>query len=176
MYRLSFQCYYFHLANEFINYTVEVIKEKVAGIAAGKYFMFIISDESQIRKTIETIAIRENLDIVVIHTGTKDVQNNCNIVKKAKKLVSAVKKVDKDNSIKIAFSSIINREDEDFKDKITDVNNKLKNYCNSAGMDFIDNSNIDGSCLNRGKLHLNRKGTAALAKIFCRFLRSLPVD
>ena len=66
--------------------------------------MFIISDESQIRKTIETIAIRENLDIVVIHTGTKDVQNNCNIVRKAKKLVSAVKEVDKDNSIKIAIN------------------------------------------------------------------------
>ena len=108
-------------------------------------------------------------DIVVIHTGTNDLQNNCNIVKKAKKLVSAVKEVDKDNSIKIAFSSIINREDEDFKDKIMDVNNKLKNYCNSAGMDFIDNSNIDSSCLNRGKLHLNRKGTAALAKHFAGF-------
>ena len=66
--------------------------------------MFIISDESQIRKTIETIAIRENLDIVVIHTGTKDVQNNCKIVKKAKKLVSAEKEVDKDNSIKIAIN------------------------------------------------------------------------
>ena len=66
--------------------------------------MFIISDESQIRKTIETIAIRENLDIVVIHTGTKDVQNNSNIVKKAKKLVSAVKEVDKDNAIKIAIN------------------------------------------------------------------------
>ena len=121
-------------------------------------------------------AIRKNPDIVVIHTGTNDLQNNCNIVKKAKKLVSAVKEVDKDNSIKIAFSSIINREDEDFKDKINDVNNKLKSYCNSAGMDFIDNSNIDGSCLNRGKLHLNRKGTAALAKNFCRFVGSLPVD
>ena len=112
----------------------------------------------------------------MIHTGTNDLQNNCNIVKKAKKLVSAVKKVDKDNSIKIAFSSIINREDEDFKDKINDVNNKTKNYGNSAGIDFIDNSKIDGSCLNRGKLHPNRKGTTALAKIFCRFVRSLPVD
>ena len=121
-------------------------------------------------------AIRKNPDIVVVHTGTNDLQNNCNIVKKAKKLVSALKEVDKDNSIKIAFSSIISREDEDFKDKIMDVNNKLKNYCNSAGMDFINNLNIDGSCLSRGKLHLNRKGTAALAKIFCRFLRSLPVD
>ena len=117
-------------------------------------------------------AIRKNPDIVVIHNGTNDLQNNCYIVKKAKKLVSVVKEVDKDNSIKIAFSSIINREDEDFKD----VNNKLKNCCNSAGMDFVDNSKIDGSCLNRGKLHVNRKGTAALAKNFCRFVRSLPVD
>ena len=121
-------------------------------------------------------AIRKNPDIVVIHAGTNDLQNNCNIVKEAKKLVSAVKEVDKDNSIKIAFSSIINREDEDFKDKINDVNNKLKNYCNSAWLDFIDNSNIDGSCLNRGKLHLNRKGTAGLAKNFCRFVRFLLVD
>ena len=43
-------------------------------------------------------------------------------------------------------------------------------------MDFIDNSNIARSCLNRGKLELNRKGTAALAKNLCRFVRSLPVD
>ena len=77
-------------------------------------------------------------------------------------MVSAVKEVDKENSIKITFSSIINREDEYFKDEINDVNNKLKNYCNSADMDFIDNSNIDGSCLNRGKLHLNRKGTTKI--------------
>ena len=43
-------------------------------------------------------------------------------------------------------------------------------------MDFNDNSNIDGSCLNRGKLQLNRKRTAALGKNLCRFVRSLPVD
>ena len=45
-------------------------------------------------------AIRKNSDIVVTHTGTNDLQNNCNNVKKAKKLVSTVKEVDKDNSIK----------------------------------------------------------------------------
>ena len=54
-------------------------------------------------------------------------------------MVSAIKEVEKDHSVKIAFSSIINCEDEDFKDKIDDLNNKLKNYCNSADMDFIDN-------------------------------------
>ena len=118
-------------------------------------------------------AIRKNPDIVVIHTGTNDLQNNCNIVKKAKKLVSAVKEVDKDNSIKIAFSSIINREDEDFKDNINDVNNKLKKTSAIQQVWILLAIQI---LMDRGKLHLNRKGTAALAKIFCRFLRSLPVD
>ena len=61
------------------------------------------------------------------------------MVKKKKKLVSAVKKIDKDHSVKIAFSSIVNRDDQDFKGKINDVNNKLRNICNSAGIDFNDN-------------------------------------
>ena len=121
-------------------------------------------------------AVRKHPDIAVIHTGTNDLENNCNIVKKEKKVVNTVKEVDKDNSVKIAFSSTINREVENFKDKINDDNNKIENYCNSAGMDFIDNSNIEGFCLNRGKLYLNRKGTAALAKNLCRFVRSLLVD
>ena len=50
-------------------------------------------------------AILKNPEIVVIHTGTNDLQDKCNIVKKAKKLVSAVKEIDKDNSVKIAFTA-----------------------------------------------------------------------
>ena len=34
----------------------------------------------------------------------------------------------------------------------------------------------DGSCLNRGKLHLKIKETEALAKNLFRFVRSFPVD
>ena len=64
-------------------------------------------------------------------------------MKKKKKLVSAVKKIDKDHSVKIAFSSIVNRDDQDFKGKINDVNNKLRNICNSAGIDFNDNLNLE---------------------------------
>ena len=51
-------------------------------------------------------AICKNPDIVVIHTGTNDLQKNCKIVKKAKELASAVKEAYQDNSIKIAFSSV----------------------------------------------------------------------
>ena len=64
-------------------------------------------------------------------------------MKKKKKLVSAVKKIDKDHSVKIAFSSRVNRDDQDFKGKINDVNNKLRNICNSAGIDFNDNLNLE---------------------------------
>ena len=78
-------------------------------------------------------------------------------MKKAKKLVSAVKDIDKDNSIKIAFSSIINREDEDFKDKINDVYNKLKTTVTQQVWILLTiQILIDRSCVNRGKLHLNR--------------------
>ena len=45
-------------------------------------------------------------------------------------MVSAVKDVDKDSYVKIAISSIAIREDQDFKDKNSDVNNNLKNYFN----------------------------------------------
>ena len=62
---------------------------------------------------------------------------------------------------------------EDFQNKIS---NKLQNYCNSAGIDFIDNSNIERSCLNKGKLDLRRKAIVALAKDLCRFASSFPVD
>lgn len=113
-------------------------------------------------------------DIAVIHIGTTiDLQNTCNIVKKAKKLASPIKEVDKDHYERIALSNIINREDKDFKNKINNANKKLKNYCNSAGMKFIDNLNIGGSCLNRVKLHMNSKDTAASAKTLCRFVKFL---
>ena len=43
-------------------------------------------------------------------------------------------------------------------------------------MDFIDNSSIDGSFLNKSKLQPNRKSTVVLAKNVCRFVKSLPLD
>ena len=47
-------------------------------------------------------------------------------------MVNAGKEIDKDYTVKIAVSSIINHEDEDFKEKINDVNNKFKNNFNST--------------------------------------------
>ena len=38
---------------------------------------------------------------------------------------------------------------------------------------IIENNNIDRSCLNKGKIHLNRRGSSYLANKFKTFVRSL---
>ena len=66
----------------------------------------------------------------------------------------------KENDVEIAFSGIIHSEDlRDSKEMIDDTNKKLKNYCASLGIGFINNANIDGFCFSRCKSYLNRKGT-----------------
>ena len=42
-------------------------------------------------------------------------------------------------------------------------------------MDFIDNSNTDGSYPNIGELHLKSKEAAAIAKNLRSFLKSFPL-
>ena len=39
------------------------------------------------------------------------------------------------------------------------------------GIKFINNNNIDGSCLNRSKLHLNKSGTPQLVKQISQALK-----
>ena len=56
-------------------------------------------------------------------------------------------------------------------EEIKEINRKLENLCKGKGIKFINNSNIDGSCLNRSKLHLNKSGTALLVKNFSQALK-----
>ena len=67
-------------------------------------------------------------------------------------------------------------EDVDFNEKINEINEKLNKLCKSKGMFFVDNSNIDGTCLNKSKLHLNRKGTGALVKNMSHCINKLGSD
>ena len=68
--------------------------------------------------------------------------------------------------LKLSFSSLIKRYHQDFNDDIANINEKLQRFCNSKGLSFIDNNNIDRSCLNKDKLHLNRRGSSYLANDF----------
>lgn len=50
--------------------------------------------------------------------------------------------------------------------KIGETKKIVKSFAKDSKWTFIDNTNVDRSCLNRSALHLNRKGTAKLAKNF----------
>ena len=110
--------------------------------------------------------VRRKRNLIIIHGETNDIQNNVNTLQKIRKVISSIKEYDTDDSIKIALSSIIHRTDHDFEDKINETSRKLENLCRDKGMIFINNSNIDSTCLNRSKLLLNKSGTSLLIKIF----------
>ena len=72
--------------------------------------------------------------------------------------------LDNTENIQIGFYSIIQRTDKDFSNEIKETNIKLKNYWLGKGFIFVDHDNINESCLNKSKFHLNKKGTQRLAK------------
>ena len=106
--------------------------------------------------------IRQKPDIVIIHSGTNDLTNDVNTMSRVRKVVAAVKEIDTKGKKKLGFSrGDINKEED-----IVITNNRLEKYCKENEFFFINNSNIDVSCLNKSKLHLNRKGTQYLANNF----------
>ena len=62
--------------------------------------------------------VRKKANLIIIHSGTNDIQNNVNTLQKIRKVISSIKECDTDDNIKIAFSSIIHGSDHDFEDKI----------------------------------------------------------
>ena len=50
-------------------------------------------------------------NLIIIHTGTNDIQNNVNTLQKIRKAIFSIKEYDNDDNIKISFFSIIHRSD-----------------------------------------------------------------
>ena len=109
---------------------------------------------------------RKKPDMIIIHTGTNDIQNKVNTLQKVRKVITTIKENDVNNKIQIAFSSVIHRDDQDFEEEIKEINRKLENVCK-----FTNDNNVDGSCLNRSKIHLNKSGTAQLVRDFSQALK-----
>ena len=100
----------------------------------------------------------------MIHTGTNDLTNGADTMKKVRKLVKVVRKIDESEKVKIGFSSVIYCKDKNLEDERNEINMKLKTYCEGKGFVFIENANISESGVNNSKLHLNKKGTNTLTQ------------
>ena len=64
----------------------------------------------------------------MIHTGTNDLSNEVNTMKVVRQLVKCVKELDKEDEVKIGFSSVIDRSDRNPEKEIVDFKLKLERY------------------------------------------------
>ena len=117
--------------------------------------------------------LRRKPDVVIVHCGTNDIPNNINTVKKIKKLVKEIEENNHENIPQVVISSIIKRYDQDYHEKIQSINDKLQRFCTSKGLSFNFNNNTDKSCLKKGKVRLNRRGSSFLANNFKKFVNAL---
>ena len=79
---------------------------------------------------------RKKPDMIIIHTGTNDIQNKVNTLQKVRKVITTIKEIDVNNEIQIAFSSVIHRNDQDFEEEIKEINRKLENLCKGKEINF----------------------------------------
>ena len=86
----------------------------------------------------------------------------------ANEIINLTKEMKKEDN-GIIISGIIARNDS-LNVKGTEVNDLLKIKCNDNSILYCDNSNISKYYLNASGLHLNTKGTTALANNFLKYL------
>ena len=107
--------------------------------------------------------IRRKLNILLIHSGTDDLNSNGKTMKKVRDLVKCIYDLDRNEEIQLGFSSNISRQDRKPENDINETNTKLRKYCGGKEFIFVDDWNIDESCLNNRKLHVNKKGSYILS-------------
>ena len=107
---------------------------------------------------------------VIIHCGMNNLTtNSANVcVNKIEQLRSTARMVYP--NVQIGVSSLTERYDVSVHDKLVEVNSKIEEMCAINNYTFIHHGNLDRSCLNNSKIHLNAKGYALLAVSFINFI------
>ena len=107
---------------------------------------------------------RKKPDTILLHVGTNDLTKGINTMKNIRKCVEAIRELDNSENIQIGFSSIMHRSDKYFTKEISELNVKLKKYCLGRGFIYVDNDNINESCVKNSKLHFNKKSINLFSK------------
>ena len=102
---------------------------------------------------------------VIIHIGTNDLKtkSTAEITRNLQNLGNQVKQ---DNPrAEVLLSQIITRSDDtSLQNKLPEVNKCMRDICEQENWGLIDDSNITNMHLNPYGLHLNKRGSAILAK------------
>ena len=120
----------------------------------------------------EVKKIKSDPTYIILHVGMNNllVDDPIVCVEKIRNLAININK--KFPKSTIGLSSITTRRDLNLEEQIEKVNVGLLDFCTKNKFNFIDNRNLDSSCLNGSLLHLNVKGSALLATNFIKFLRA----
>ena len=102
------------------------------------------------------LVTRKKPDVIIMHVGRNDLTKGVSTVPKVRKIVSAIQEMDSIRNIRLSFSSIVQRAYKDYSKEIKDVNTRIKSYCLGKGLIYVDNSNIDKSCLSKPYLRKKR--------------------
>ena len=119
--------------------------------------------------------LKSQPDKVILYVGTNDIGNKevTEIAEGIAEIGELIKHVHVGSKTEIAISQIVNRTDKTrITKKINEVNEKLAHYCKLNKWGLIRYDNITFKHLNSYGLHLNRSGTAVLAKNITSFLNN----
>ena len=123
-------------------------------------------------KLHETLYQREQSGSSVFYVGTNDVPSNEKAKSIAESIVSLSKEV-KASKRDVSVSSITPCND-NWNNKVMEVNSYLMDLCESNDIPFISNATINPKKhLNNSRLHLNPKGSNKLRDNFVRYLKGL---
>ena len=116
-------------------------------------------------------SVRDKPDHFIIHVGANDLNSEVSPKSIAESIVDLAMSL-KTESNDVSVSNIILRTDNSLlNQKGCEVNSHLKNLCEERNLYLIDNTKkFRSHHLNKGKLHLNRKGSKLLNDTFIRQL------
>ena len=114
----------------------------------------------------------ESSDHIIMHVGTNDLNSENNPEREAKSIDDvAIGMVSEKR--KVTISGIIPRNDK-WNKKAQEVNQHLKNICQIASIDYIDNSSLNPKKhLNNSNLHLNERGSYKINSVFLNYITIL---
>ena len=106
--------------------------------------------------------VRTDPSEIILLVGTNYLRNR-SPREVAEDIINLCEDISQNTTASVTISGLTQRTDEpSMGNKVTETNRIIKSFV--SDLSFIDNSKIGSSMLNSSGLHLNQKGSAALAK------------
>ena len=134
-----------------------------------KVHSFSGATTTEMKHFIKPLVQRKPSEIILlVGTNDVDIHSTEEVADNIIKLTDDIKK----EGIRCTVSSLVVRADSELlKSAVIDVNNVLRDSL-PQDVNFVEHSNITNYHLNNSRLHLNRRGDAALAHNFIQHIRS----